>query len=71
VSIPVAVRKRGFEAGRLLGLRIRNPPGARIFVSRECSVMQVEDSATGQSPTQGSATEHVCMCVIDFDQVQQ
>lgn len=67
MSNPVAARKRGFEAGRLLGLRIRNPPEARMFVSRECSVMQVEDSATGQSLIQGSPTEHVCMCVIDFD----
>jgi hypothetical protein len=71
MSIPVAARKRGFEAGRLLGLRIRNPPGARMFVSRECCVMQVEDSATGQSLIRGIPTEYVCMCVIDFDQVQK
>jgi len=67
MSIPAAARKRGFEAGRLLGLRIRNPPGARMFVCRESCVMQVADSATGQSLTQGSATERVCLCVIDFE----
>jgi len=42
-----------------------------MFVSRECCVMQVEASATGHSLIQGIPTEHVCMCVIDFDQVQK
>ena len=48
---------------RLLGLRVRFPPGARIFVSCEiCVLFHVEACATGRSVVQGDPTE--CECVI-------
>ena len=39
VPIPKAARlRRGFAAARLLGLRVRIPPGAWMLVSCECCV---------------------------------
>ena len=41
--------RRGSAVARLLRLRVRIPPGARMFVCGECCVCQVEVSATGWS----------------------
>jgi hypothetical protein len=45
------------EAERLLGSRVRIPPGAWIFVSCECLCCQVVVSATGRSLVQRSPAD--------------
>jgi hypothetical protein len=58
--------RRGSADARLLGLRIRIPPGAWMFVCCECFVCcQVEVSATGRSLVQRSPTDcGVLLCVM-------
>jgi hypothetical protein len=48
---------RGSAAARLLGLRPRIPPVARISVFCECVCCQVEVCATGLSPVHVSPAE--------------
>ena len=61
--IPVAVRSTGgSSAARLLGLRVRIPPGARISVSRGCCVLSGVPTA-GRTLVHKSRTECVCVCV--------
>jgi hypothetical protein len=46
----LAVLRRESAAARLLGLRVRIPPGAWMSVSCECCMLvQLEASATGRS----------------------
>ena len=47
--------RRGSAAARLLGVRVRIPPG--VWMCRECCVLSVEVSATGRSLVQRSPTE--------------
>jgi len=55
--------RRGSAADRLLGLRVRNPPGTWMsLVSVVC--WQVEISTSGRSLDQRSPTECVCLSVI-------
>jgi len=49
--------RREPAATRLLGLRVRIPQRARIFVSWECCVCQAELSASDWSLVQRSSTE--------------
>jgi hypothetical protein len=49
--------KSGSAAERLLGLWVRIPPGAWMFVSCECLCCQVEVSAWGWSLVQRNPTE--------------
>jgi hypothetical protein len=44
-------------AARLLGLRVRIPPEAWMFVSCKCYILQIDVSATGRSLAQGNSTE--------------
>ena len=48
--------RRGSEAGRLLGLRVRIPPGRRCLSLVNVLCCQLEVSATGRSVVQGSPT---------------
>jgi hypothetical protein len=57
-----STRRRGSAAARLLGLPVRIPPGACMFVCCECCVCQVEVSATGWSLVQRSLTD----CVLSL-----
>ena len=62
--------RRGSAAARLLGMRVRIPPGAWLsLVNVVC--YHVEVCATDRSLIQRSPTECVCMCVIERDQVKQ
>jgi hypothetical protein len=57
-SILFLLLRRGSAAARLLGLRVRIPRRAWMFVCCECCVCcQVEDSATGRSLVQRSPTD--------------
>jgi hypothetical protein len=58
---------RGSAASRLLGLRLRIPPRAWMFVCCECRVCsQVEVSAAGSSLVQRSPTEcGLCECDLE------
>jgi hypothetical protein len=49
--------RRGFAAARLLGLRVRIPPGAWMCVSCECCLWSGEVCATGRSLVESSSTE--------------
>jgi hypothetical protein len=49
-------RRCGSAATRLLGLRVRNPPGVWVYVLCKCLCCQVEVSATGWSLVQRSPT---------------
>ena len=55
-------------ADRLLGLRIRIPPGPWMFVSCECFVLlHVQASAAGLSLIQGRLTEYDCANECDLE----
>ena len=60
-------------AARFLGLRVSNPAGAWMSVSRECCVFfQVEVSATGRSLIQTSLTEcDVFECNLETSTVKR
>jgi len=72
--IRVAARSTHETAiSRLLGLRVRIPPGARMAVSCKC-VLLVRVSATGRSFVQGNPSECVWRWPgggVEFHQVQQ
>ena len=53
---PRGIRRRS-AAARLLGLRVRIPPGAWMSVSCECCALSGRFSATGQSIVQRSPNE--------------
>jgi hypothetical protein len=60
-SIDPAVLRRRAMTGHLLGLRVRIPPWAWMFVYCECCVfLLVHVSATGRSLVQGNPTKCVC-----------
>jgi hypothetical protein len=64
--IPLAERlRRGSAANRLLGLRIRIPPGNGFLSVVSVVCCQVEVSATSRSLVQRSPTDSgVSLCVI-------
>jgi hypothetical protein len=68
IADPFRCAVEGSEVARLLGLRVRIPPRARMSVSCECSVLSGRGLSSGWSLVQRSATE----CgVSECDQLHQ
>jgi hypothetical protein len=62
--------KRKSTAVRLLGLRVRIPPGSWMSVSSECCVLSGRGLCDGSIPhSEESYRWFVCVCVIESDQV--
>jgi hypothetical protein len=62
--------RRSSAAARLLGLRVRIPPGEWLSVCRECCVLSGRDICDGLiCPPEKSY--RVCVCFIECDQMQQ
>jgi hypothetical protein len=69
---PRGLRRRP-AAARLVGLRVRIPPGTWMMSVSSVNVVccEVEVSATGRSLVQRSPIVCVCVCVTECDQVQK
>jgi len=69
--ILMAVRlKLRSAAARLMGLQVRIPSGALISVCCGCCVLWDKDLGDGLIPLV-EASNRVCVCVVDHEQVQQ
>jgi hypothetical protein len=56
---------------RLLGFRVRIPPGAWASLSSECRVLSGRDLCDGSIPRSVCVCVCVCVCVIEYAQMQQ